>query len=159
MFRCAVGAGMLLVAGPWSRLAAQQDRWAQEVTARIARGRERLLAQGYRPAGAIMQGLLFREEAHDLVFTPDPAVETLFLGGCDPDCTGLALVLTDHAGYQLDADRGPGITPVVRLPAGPGRGPFTLTVILSGCRVSPCRYGVARYERRPTRPPPAARAE
>lgn len=152
-----VGLTCLLLAGAGA-LAAQQDPWAREVTQRLARGSERVVAQGFRPVGPAMAGLLFREESRDTVFALDGVKESIFVGACDPDCTGLALVLTDAAGYQLDADRGPGITPVVRLPAGTARGPFKLTVILSGCRVSPCRYGVARYERRPTPPPRAGRA-
>ncbi|MFN8652501.1 MAG: hypothetical protein U0133_11395 [Gemmatimonadales bacterium] len=136
-----------------------QDHWSAEVTTRLERGGERLKPQGYAPAGIVSAGSLFVDEKRDLAVPAAAGMESLFLGACDPDCTGLALVLTDSAGYQLDADRGPGITPVVRLPAGSLRGPFKLTVILSGCRVSPCRYAVARYARRPSRPPPAGRAE
>lgn len=135
-----------------------QDPWSAEVTTRLARGGERLTSQGYRAVGVVATGPLFVDERRDVPVPATAGMETIFLGACDPDCTGLALVLTDAAGYQLDAARGSGITPVVRLPAGARRGPFKLSVILSGCRVSPCRVGVARYERRPTSPPRGGRA-
>lgn len=148
-------AGLLLLPAK----AVGQDHWSAEVASRLARGGDRLRKEGYREAGVVTAGSLFVDEGRDVPLPAAAGMESLFLGACDPDCTGLALVLSDSAGYQLDADRGPGITPVVRLPAGSLRGPFRLTVILSGCRVSPCRYGVARYERRATRPPSPGRAE
>ncbi len=134
-----------------ARLTAQGDRWAREVRLRLERGGETVRAQGYRDAGPLASGLLFVGESRQLDLSLGENAEYLLLGGCDADCTGLELVVSNATGYQTDAARGPGTTPVVRIDPGAARGPHRLTITLSGCRVSPCRYGVELFIRRAAR--------
>lgn len=128
-------------------LHAQGDRWEREVRVRLARTSEMLTPRGYRPRGLVAEGTLFVEESRTVEVPVAPDTEYLLAGGCDADCTALSLVLSKPTGYQTDAARGPGVFPVVRIASTGTSGSYRLTITMMGCRVSPCRYGVAAFER------------
>lgn len=137
-----------------STLAAQgTDRWQAEVGRRLDRTGETLAQQGYRPGRDLVMGELFVGESRQLTVPTAQGTEYVLAGSCDGDCDGLALELSDNAGYQVDVARARSPAPVVRLGAVQPRGPYHVTVTLTGCRVSPCRYGVRLF----ARVPPATR--
>lgn len=128
-------------------LPAQGDRWQHEVRLRLARTGEVLAPRGYRVRGVAAEGTLFVGESRRLDLSLAAGMEYLLAGSCDADCTALSLVLANPTGYQVDAARGPGVTPVVRIVPSGATGSHRLTITMTGCRVSPCRYGVALFER------------
>jgi hypothetical protein len=126
---------------------AQGDRWEHEVRLRLARTGEALTPGGYRVRSLAAEGTLFVGESRQVDLPVTAGTEYLLAGSCDADCTALSLVLANSTGYQVDAARGPGVTPVVRIAPTGATGPYRLTITMMGCRVSPCRYGVAVFER------------
>lgn len=148
--RCRAACLALLLVLPVT-VSAQDDRWAREVEQRLARLRETLAPQGYRLVGRVVAGELFVDESRQVPLATVRGTAYLVGAICDADCTGLALVLSDASGYQVDAARAPVPAPVVRLGAEQPRGPYRLTVTLTGCQVSPCRYAVELFERRPAK--------
>jgi hypothetical protein len=74
----------------------------------------------------------------------DAGREYVVLGSCDDDCGVLHLRVANETGYDLDADRGRGNAPLVRL-SPPRSGEYRITVTMGACRVSPCRYSVALF--------------
>ncbi len=129
-------------------LQAQQDRWDRQVDSALQRSNRTLASQGYRASGQAKYGLLFLDESSKLEFPVSGKGDFLVVGACDRDCTGLQLVIANATGYEIDAARGPGNTPVVKVSAPMTPGSYRVKVTLSGCRVSPCRFGVAPFERR-----------
>ena len=76
-------------------------------------------------------------------------------GVCDDDCTALDLSLSTN-GYDIDAARGGGNAPIVRVtPAAPTT--YTVTVHMATCRVNPCWFAVAAFRQWPTSPHPPSR--
>lgn len=144
----------LLLIMPWiaAPLAAQGDRWEQQVARGLDRSTQSLQARGYRPAGTPLTDMLFVDESARLEIPVSGAAEYLVVGTCDDDCSGLSLVITNPTGYEVDAARGPGNAPIVKVGPPMLPGIYRVTVTMGGCRVSPCRYGVATYVRRSPHP-------
>ena len=63
--------------------------------------------------------------------------------------SGNAMVLASPTGYEIDAARQPGRAKAVRVTPATLSGNYRLTLKLTGCRISPCRYGAATFVRRP----------
>jgi len=145
---------VLLLTMSWmaAPLAAQGDRWEQQVARGLDRTTQSLNARGYRAAGARVSGLLFVDESTRLEMPVSGTAEYLLVGTCDDDCSGLSLVISNPTGYEVDAARGPGNAPIVKVDPPMLPGMYRITVTMAGCRVSPCRYGVATYVRRLPRP-------
>lgn len=145
----------LLLIMPWvaAPLAAQGDRWAQQVARGLDRTSQSLQARGYRAAGAPATGTLFVDESERLEIPVSGTAEYLLVGTCDDDCSRLSLVISNPTGYEVDAARGPGNAPIVKIDPPMLPGMYRVTVTMAGCRVSPCRYGVATYVRRGGRSP------
>jgi hypothetical protein len=129
-------------------LAAQSDRWDGQVERDLTRSTVVLGERGYAPAGRPHRGLLNAGESDRFDVPVVRGAEYVVVGTCDDDCTGLELVIANPTGYEVDAARGPGNAPIVRVtpPALPG--PYRVTVSMAGCRVSPCRFGVQAYLRK-----------
>lgn len=80
-----------------------------------------------------------------LTVTLDEDIDYLILGVCDEDCDDLDLRL--YSGTTLiDEDVATDDYPVVEHSPSITR-ELRLEVIMAGCEVSPCRYGVAVYEK------------
>ena len=81
--------------------------------------------------------------------------ESALTGVCDDDCADLDLSLSTN-GYDIDAARGGGNAPIVRVtPAAPTT--YTVTVRMTSCRVNPCWFAVATFRQAPTTPRPPSR--
>jgi hypothetical protein len=91
--------------------------------------------------------MLTTDESERLEFPVLAGAEYILVGSCDDDCTGLHLVIANPTGYQIDAARGSGNSPIVRVPRSALPGGYHVTVTMAACRVSPCRYGVAVYRK------------
>jgi hypothetical protein len=128
-------------------LPAQGDRWDQQVSKALERSATTLRDRGYQTSAAPKFGLLFVDESGKIEFPVSGNAEFVVVGACDDDCTGLQLVIANGTGYEIDAARGPGNSPVVKVSPPMLPGLYRVTVTLSGCKVSPCRYGVAAFIR------------
>lgn len=137
-----------LLAAIAAPLAAQGDRWEQQVALALDRASGSLEVRGYRSVGTPAKGMLFVDESARLEVSVSDGTEHLLVGTCDDDCSGLSLVISNPTGYEVDAARGPGNAPMVRVGPPMLAGTYRVTVTMTGCRVSPCRYGVGTYMRR-----------
>jgi hypothetical protein len=144
--------GLLLAhAGP---LAAQQDHWEREVGRAFARAEPALTARGLHRIGPVHYGLLLDGASTWITLDVPPGSGLAVVGGCDDDCARLGLVLADGTGYELRADAGRSNAPVVQVSPSAPHGAYRVRVIMSSCRVSPCRFGIAVYAEPPGRGPP-----
>ncbi len=128
-------------------LAAQGDRWDRQVEQSLARSTRLLRERGYAPAGRQFRGLLSTEESERLEVPVAAGGDYVMVGTCDDDCSGLHLVVSNPTGYEIDAARGSGNAPIVRIASSALPGAYHVKVTMAGCRVSPCRFGVAMYRR------------
>ena len=130
-----------------SPLASQSDRWDRQVQQSLDRSARLLRERGYAPAGREYRGLLSTEESERFEVPVNAGGEYVIVGVCDDDCTGLHLVVSNPTGYEIDAARGSGNAPIVRIASPALPGAYRVKVTMAGCRVSPCRFGVALYRR------------
>ncbi len=126
---------------------AQRDHWDRQVAKALDRTAVTLKDRGYRPVTPYHSGILLVEQSDQIEVPLAPKREYLMVGACDDDCTGLQLVIANGIGYQVDAARGPGNSPVVRVTTPAQSGTYRVTVTMAACRVSPCRYGFAVFVR------------
>ncbi|HTS88124.1 MAG TPA: hypothetical protein VMG41_06490 [Gemmatimonadales bacterium] len=140
-------ATVLLALGAPARASAQSDLWSREVRASIETMSASLAEQGYRPRSDVLGGLLDAQEMAWLPIHLDRGGEHVIAATCDRDCTQLGLVLANEGRYEIVANRGAGRAPILRFKTG-AAGWYRLRVIMEGCRVSPCRFGVRVFSRR-----------
>lgn len=130
-----------------------QSRWDRQVDARITQAGATLQGRAYRLAGLAGRGTLNTGESATFSITLPAGAESALTGVCDDDCADLDLSLSTN-GYDIDAARGGGNAPIVRVtPAAPTT--YTVTVRMASCRVNPCWFAVAVFRQAPTtqRPP------
>lgn len=146
--------GLVLLAGiallwPASTALAQTggDRWQRDVARSMVRARGLAAERGYQPTGTELIGALFIDESESRTLSLAPGGHYLIIGVCDEDCRTLNLVLSNPNGDEIAVDRGEKNAPMVEAVAARG-GIFRAKVIMGGCRVAPCRYGLAVYQRK-----------
>jgi hypothetical protein len=134
---------------------AAQSRWDRQVDARITQAAATLQGRAYRIAGLVGRGTLNTGESATFSITLPAGAESALTGVCDDDCADLDLSLSTN-GYDIDAARGGGNAPIVRVtPAAPTT--YTVTVRMASCRVNPCWFAVAAFRQVPTSPRPPSR--
>ncbi len=134
---------------------AAQSRWDRQVDARITQAGTTLQGRAYRLAGLVGRGTLNTGEAATFSVKLPAGAESALTGVCDDDCADLDLSLSTN-GYDIDAARGGGNAPIVRVtPAAPTT--YTITVRMASCRVNPCWFAVATFRQAPTTPRPPSR--
>ena len=134
---------------------AAQSRWDRQVDARITQARGTLQGRAYHLTGVVSRGSLNTGESATFSITLPAGAESVLTGVCDDDCANLELSLSTN-GYDIDAARGGGNAPIVRVtPAAPTT--YTLTVRMATCRVNPCWFAVAAFRQVPTSPHPPSR--
>ena len=134
---------------------AAQSRWDRQVDARITQAGATLQGRAYRLAGLVGRGTLNTGETATFSIILPAGAESALSGVCDDDCTDLELSLSTN-GYDIDAARGGGNAPIVRVtPAAPTT--YTVTVRMASCRVNPCWFAVAVFRQMPTSPHPPSR--
>ncbi len=136
------------------RLAAQ-SRWDRQVDARITQAGATLQGRAYRLAGIAGRGTLNTGESATFSIKLPASAESALTGVCDDDCADLELSLSTN-GYDVDAARGGGNAPIVRVtPAAPTT--YIVTVRMASCRVNPCWFAVGVFRQGPTTPRPPSR--
>lgn len=134
---------------------AAQSRWDRQVDARLTQAGATLEGRAYRPSGVAGRGTLNTGESATFSITLPAGAEAALTGVCDDDCADLDVSLSTN-GYDIDAARGGGNAPIVRVtPAAPTT--YTITVRMTGCRVNPCWFAVAVFRQAPTTPRPPSR--
>lgn len=131
---------------------AAQSRWDRQVDARITQAGATLQGHAYRLVG---RGTLNTGESATFSITLPAGAESALSGVCDDDCADLDLSLSTN-GYDIDAARGGGNAPIVRVTAAV-QTTYTVTVRMATCRVNPCWFAVAAFRQVPTSPHPSSR--
>lgn len=132
-----------------------QSRWDRQVDARITQAGVALQGRAYRLTGLVGRGTLNTGESATFSITLPAGAESALSGVCDDDCADLDLSLSTN-GYDIDAARGGGNAPIVRVtPAVPTT--YSVTVRMASCRVNPCWFAVASFRQEPTNRHPPSR--
>lgn len=129
---------VLAVALVPATVVAQTTRWERQVQQQL----ERVSPH----ARATKTGVLNVEESEWFAVTLSAGVSYAIMGVCDNDCSRLQLVLATPDRNELVTDRRGENFPVVRFMPAETRA-FRVKVVMEGCQVSPCWYGVAVVER------------
>ena len=122
-----------------------QSRWERQVADYVQRTATALGRQGLKPTGAPQVGALWVDESVWFSVTLRAGVPYALVGACDNDCSELDLALYGGAHNEITTDRSSAM-PVVRV-TPPETLRYRVKVTLTGCRVSPCWYGIAVYQR------------
>jgi hypothetical protein len=122
---------------------AAQSRWDRQVDARITQAAATLQGRAVRLAGLVGRGTLNTGESATFSITLPAGAESALAGVCDDDCTDLDLSLSTN-GYDIDAARGGGNAPIVRV-TPTAQTTYTVTVRMASCRVNPCSFGIAVF--------------
>lgn len=131
-----------------------QSRWDRQVDARITQAGAALQGRAYRLAGLAGRGILNTGESATFSITLPTGAESALTGVCDDDCAELDLSLSAN-GYDVDAARGGGNAPIVRVTPAV-QTTYTVTVRVATCRVNPCWFAVAVFRQVATsRHPPS----
>lgn len=148
----------LLVPGILFTAAAAQapgrnDPWMREVRAALG------TAGAGVPGGVPLNdgrrfGMLVEGEGSVIAAPLEEGASYVVIAVCDRDCGRLGLRVTDPRRYELDADRSATRRPVLRVTAAVA-GVHRFEVLMTECRVNPCRYGILLL-RVPARPAPRA---
>jgi hypothetical protein len=129
-----------------------QSRWERQVQARLAQASATLAASGYATAPGTISGQLGNGETASDTVTLSAGASYVLVGACDEDCRDLELGLFAANGYEVEAARGAGNAPIVRVtPRETQR--YRFTVRMTGCGMNPCWYGVRAFRRPAARRP------
>ncbi len=120
-----------------------QSRWDRQIDARLTRAKGTLQGRAYRPAGIAGRGTLNTGESATFSITLPAGAEIALTGVCDDDCADLDLALATN-GYDIDAARGSGNSPIVRVTPATST-TYTVTVRMASCRVNPCWFAVGIF--------------
>lgn len=134
---------------------AAQSRWDRQVDAKITQAGAALQGRAYRLAGLAGRGTLNTGESATFSITLPAGAESALSGVCDDDCADLDLSLSTN-GYDIDAARGGGNAPIVRVTPAV-QTTYTVTVRMATCRVNPCWFAVAVFRQVPTNRHPPSR--
>jgi hypothetical protein len=139
-----------LIAPPAS-LTAQADHWDRQTEAALRQAAPLLADQGFQLTGPARLGMLSADESELLTIPMLAGRSYAIVGVCDEDCGNLDLVLSRSTRQEVASDRGDGNVPMVKVTTALA-GSYGIKVIMTACRMGPCRYGIAIYSK------PAARA-
>lgn len=123
-----------------------QDIWRQQVDSSLRRASTMAATRGYVATGQWVTGELFAEEQVRREVSLTAGGSYMLVGVCDADCRALGLSLATPNGDDLAADPHGGNVPLIEAIATRS-GAYQLRVRMGGCRVSPCRYGVAVFRK------------
>jgi len=145
VMRRAISVIALMVASlsVFSQQTAQElDLWTVQVNNQIREYEQRLGLNNR--SHAIVTGSLHNDNNEWVTMDLDANAKYYILGVCDKDCSDLDLKLYSSS-TLLDEDIMSDNYPLVSVtPSADGR--FRVNVIMVGCTVSPCRYGIAIYK-------------
>ena len=127
-------------------LSAQADRWERQAAEALHRAQPLLADQGFQSTTVARYGMLSTDESEQLTIPMVAGRSYAIIGVCDVDCGNLDLVLSRSARQEVASDRDGGNVPIVKVTTTLA-GDYGLKVIMTGCRLGPCRYGIAVYSR------------
>lgn len=124
-----------------------QSRWERQVQHHLAQAAATLSASRYVAASSDQAGMLDNGETAADTVTLVAGVSYVLVGVCDDDCRSLELGLFAANGYEVDAARGAGNGPIIRVtPRESMR--YRVTVRMTGCGMNPCWYSVRVFTRK-----------
>jgi hypothetical protein len=138
---------------------AQGSRWERQVQRYIRETTRKLGDQGYEQTGESRSGALNTGESTSYTLTLQAGESYVVTGVCDDDCAELDLALYAANGYEVDAARGAGNAPILRV-APRETMAYRVKVLMTSCRTNPCSYGIAVFHgphATNVKPSPAAR--
>ncbi len=144
--RAAVLAFVAAVSAP-AAAHGQANRWERTVATQLQRAVTTLHPKGFERARLTRRGPLNAEESESFPVTLEAGRSYSVIGVCDDDCTGLGLVLSTPTGSELVADQTGDNVPGVEFTPREATS-YRIRVIMVGCRLNPCWYGVAIVEKR-----------
>lgn len=124
----------------------QGTRWERQVDTKLARARGTLVQSGYVPVPTNSRGALNNGDTAAVVLDLVAGSAYAIVGVCDDDCTNLDLQLFGATGYEIDAAKGTGAAPIIRVTPR-GSTTYRLITRMTGCGLNPCWYGVSIYRR------------
>jgi hypothetical protein len=127
--------------------AAQTHRWERTVERQLERTMTALHSKGFARAPLTRKGSLNMEESESFAVPLEAGRSYSIVGVCDDDCAGLNLVLSNAAGNELVADQTGDNVPVLEFAPREAMA-YRIRVVMVGCRMNPCWYGVAVVEKR-----------
>ena len=127
-------------------LIAQTDRWEREAEAALHRAGPLLAGQRFHFTSDARYGMLSTDESEQLTIPMAAGRSYAIVGVCDADCGNLDLVLSRSSRQEVASDHGDGNVPIVKVTTELA-GTYGLKVIMTACRLGPCRYGIAVYSR------------
>lgn len=140
-----------LVALP-AALTAQGDHWDRQTEAALRQAAPLLADQGFQPTGPARLGMLSVDESEQISIPMLAGRSYAIVGVCDQDCGNLDLVLSRSTRQEVASDRGDGNVPIVKVTTALA-GSYGVKIIMTACRMGPCRYGVAVYSKPVARVP------
>lgn len=129
-----------------------QSRWDRQVDARLTQAATSL-GHAYRGDGIAGRGSLNTGESATFAVTLPAGAGVVLTGVCDDDCADLDLSLSTN-GYDVDAARGGGNAPIVRVTPGTTT-TYKLTVTMASCRLNPCWFAVGVFRQVTVPRPPS----
>ncbi|HEX4575338.1 MAG TPA: hypothetical protein VH158_09415 [Gemmatimonadales bacterium] len=129
-----------------------QNPWERQVVDYVQRTATALRRQGLEPTGAPRVGPMLVDESAWFSVTLRAGVSYAIVGACDNDCSGLDLALYSDAHNEVEAERGSAVPMVKVTPRETLQ--YRVKVTLTGCRLSPCWYGIGVYRQAATPPAP-----
>jgi hypothetical protein len=124
---------------------------ASVVATQLEAASEMFAAEGFSQEGTTRTGALAVNESQRVVVNLVGGREYVIVGVCDGDCTDLDLVLYHGAEDEvISEDFEPDDVPMVTAsPTESGR--YHVEVLMAGCSVAPCGFGVAVFSVRAVR--------
>lgn len=138
---------LVLLAASVSTGVAQQRQYISHLRSQVQRIEGVLADSGYRPAGSLAYGTLNSGARETRPVSLTIGSRYIIAGVCDQDCSNVDLRLTAPDGAELAENLASDNRPTVSI-TSPGTGQFSVTVIMTGCRQSPCYWGFQVFERR-----------
>ncbi len=126
---------------------AQTNHWERGVASQLQQAVTALRSRGFERARLTRRGSLNAEESESFAVTLETGRSYSVIGVCDVDCTGLGLVLSNAARSELAAAQTGDNVPVLEFTPRVGMA-YRVRVVMAGCRLNPCWYGVAVVEKR-----------
>ena len=124
---------------------AQENPWERQVQQQLEHAAQTISRDGNGWAHDLQVGFMNADESEAFTLTLPSGASYALVGACDNDCTSLHLLLYNDAGnYEVASARTANEPPVVQLtPKEATR--YRVKVVMAGCRLNPCWYGIALY--------------
>jgi hypothetical protein len=130
---------------PEADLPEPSDAWEEQVLRQILRLETALTAEGIaRRSHPVELGALRNGQSDEVAIELEGGAPYALIAVCDVDCRDVDLQLYAPDGELLEEDRRVSDLPHLRFRPEED-GSYRLRVIMSGCSVEPCRYGVAAF--------------